>query len=384
MATKRDYYEVLGVSRGASEAEIKKAYRRLARDHHPDVNAHDQGAEERFKELTEAYEVLSNPESRRAYDTYGHQVPRGAPGGYPGGYPGGHPGGDPFGGFQDIFEAFFGDRSFGGSFFGTSASRGPARGSDAEVEVEVTLREAAYGADREVNVQTIRNCSVCGGVGGTESHSCRTCGGAGVVRTVRESILGQMVSTQTCSTCNGRGRIIDAYCDNCQGSGRVSEVQTRRLRIPEGIEDGMRLRVPGAGHGGEPGASSGDLYVKVRVKEDPELIRDGEDLVHRLRVNFVEAALGVDAEVPTLDGPVPVKIEPGTQPGTTLRLKGKGMPRIRRRGRGDLKVVVDVMIPTRLTGEQRDLLERFETVSGEETYNGGGGSFFDRLKVFFG
>jgi molecular chaperone DnaJ len=376
VATKRDYYEILGVSPAASEAEIKKAYRRLARDHHPDVNAHDHGAEERFKELTEAYEVLSNPESRRAYDTYGHQIPRTAPGGYPGG--------DPFGGFQDIFEAFFGDRSFGGSFFGTSASRGPARGSDAEVEVEVTLREAAYGADREVNVQTIRNCSVCGGVGGTESHPCGTCGGAGAVRTVRESILGQMVSTQTCSACGGRGRIIDAYCDNCQGSGRISEVQTRRLRIPEGIEGGMRLRVPGAGHAGEPGAPSGDLYVKVRVKEDPELMRDGEDLVHRLRVNFVEAALGTETEVPTLDGPVSVRVEPGTQPGTTLRLKGKGMPRIRRRGRGDLKVVIDVMVPTRLTGEQRDLLERFEAASGEETYNGGGGSFFDRLKVFFG
>jgi len=360
------------VSRGASEADIKKAYRRLARDHHPDVNAHDAGAEERFKELTEAYEVLSNPDSRRAYDTYGHQVPRGAPGG------------DPFGGFQDIFEAFFGDRSFGGSFFGTSAGRRPSRGGDAEVEVEVTLREAAYGVDREVSVQAVRNCSVCGGVGGTESHSCGTCGGAGVVRTVRESILGQMVSTQTCSTCGGRGRVIDVYCDNCRGSGRVSEVETRLLRIPEGIEDGMRLRVPGGGHAGEPGAPSGDLYVTIRVTEDPELMRDGEDLVHRLRVNFVEAALGTEAEVPTLDGARPVKIEPGTQPGTTLRLRGEGMPRMRRRGRGDLKVVVDVMIPTRLTAEQRDLLERFETTSGEETYNGGGGSFFDRLKVFFG
>jgi molecular chaperone DnaJ len=372
VATKRDYYEVLGVSRGASEADIKKAYRRLARDHHPDVNAHDAGAEERFKELTEAYEVLSNPDSRRAYDTYGHQVPRGAPGG------------DPFGGFQDIFEAFFGDRSFGGSFFGTSTGRRPSRGGDAEVEVEVTLREAAYGVDREVSVQAVRNCSACGGVGGTESHSCGTCGGAGAVRTVRESILGQMVSTQTCSTCGGRGKVIDVYCDNCRGSGRVSEVETRLLRIPEGIEDGMRLRVPGGGHAGEPGAPSGDLYVTIRVTEDPELMRDGEDLVHRLRVNFVEAALGTEAEVPTLDGARPVKIESGTQPGTTLRLRGEGMPRMRRRGRGDLKVVVDVMIPTRLTAEQRDLLERFETASGEETYNGGGGSFFDRLKVFFG
>lgn len=375
MAAKRDYYEVLGVSRGASEAEVKKAYRRLAHDHHPDVNSGDEDAEERFKELTEAYEVLSNPESRRAYDTYGHQIPRTAPDGYPGG--------DPFGGFQDIFEAFFGDRFGAGSFFGATATRGPSRGGDAEVEVEVTLREAAYGVDREINVQTVKNCSVCGGVGGTESHECSTCGGVGMVRTVREGILGQMVSTQTCSTCGGRGRIIDVYCENCRGSGRVSEVETRRLRVPAGIESGMRLRVPGGGHAGEPGAPPGDLYVTVRVEEDPDLIRDGEDLVHRMRINFVEAALGVEAEVPTLDGTAPVRIEPGTQPGTTLRLRGEGMPRMRRRGRGDLKVVVDVMVPTRLTREQRELLERFEAMSGEETYNGGGGSFFDRLRGVF-
>jgi molecular chaperone DnaJ len=375
VATKRDYYEILGVSQGATEAEIKKAYRRLARDHHPDANPGDNGAEERFKELTEAYEVLSNPESRRAYDTYGHQVPRGAAGGYSGG--------DPFGGFQDIFEAFFGDRSFGSSFFGPTAARGPSRGADVDVEVEVALREAAFGADREVRIQAIKNCSVCGGVGGTESHTCPTCGGAGAVRTVRESFLGQLVSTQTCSTCGGRGRVIEVSCDNCRGSGRVSEVEERRLRVPAGIEDGMRLRVPGAGHAGEPGAPPGDLHVTVRIQEDPELMRDGEDLVYRMRISFVEAALGNEAEVPTLDGTAPVRIEPGTQPGTTLRLRGEGMPRLRRRGRGDLKVVVDVMVPTRLTGEQRELLERFEAVSGEDTYNGSGGSFFDRLKGVF-
>ena len=375
MPTKRDYYEILGLSRGASEVEIKKAYRSLVRNHHPDANPDDPAAEERFKELTEAYEVLSNPESRRAYDTYGHRVPRGGAGGYPGG--------DPFGGFQDIFEAFFGDRFGEGSFFGTTGARTPSRGADAETEVEVTLREAAFGAEREINMQTISNCRVCDGVGGTESHACDTCGGAGTVRTVRQSILGQMVSTQTCSTCGGRGRIIDVSCDNCRGSGRVSEVQTRRLNIPAGIESGMRMRISGAGHAGEPGAPPGDIYVTVRVKEDPELMRDGDDLVHRMRITFVEAALGTQAKIPTLDGGTEVGVEPGTQPGTTLRLRGEGMPRLRRRGRGDLKVVVDVMVPTRLSGEQRELLERFEAASGDETYNGGGGSFFDRLRGVF-
>jgi len=365
------------VSREASDTEIKKAYRRLARSHHPDANPEDHGAEERFKELTEAYEVLSNAEARSAYDTYGHQMPRGA-----NGYPGGYPGGDQFGGFQDIFETFFGD-SFGGSFFGGQASRAPSRGADAETEVEVSLREAAYGADREVSVQIVKNCEVCDGIGGTESHTCGTCGGAGAVRTVRQSLLGQMVSTQACSACGGRGRIIDVTCDNCRGGGRVSDVQTRRLRIPQGVETGMRLRVSGAGHAGEPGGAPGDLYVRINVTEDPELVRDGEDLIHRLKVSFVGAALGTEVEVPTLDGPTAVTVEAGTQPGATLRLRGEGMPRIRGRGRGDLKVVVDVMVPTRMTGEQRELLERFEEVSGEETYNGGGGSFFDRLRGVF-
>jgi molecular chaperone DnaJ len=375
MATKRDYYEVLGVPRGASDSEIKKAYRRQARSHHPDANPGDTGAEDRFKELTEAYEVLSNPEARQAYDTYGHQMPRG-------GGAGGAAGGDPFGGFQDIFETFFGDSSFG-SFFGEAGGRAPSRGSDAEVEVEISLREAAYGVEREVNVQTIKNCGVCDGIGGTQTRTCETCGGAGAVRTVRQSLLGQMVSTQACTTCGGRGRVIEVTCDNCRGSGRVSEMESREVRIPAGIEDGMRLRVSGAGHDGGPGAASGDLYVMVKVKEDTELMRDGEDLIHRMKVTFVEAALGTEVEVPTLDGNSEVKIEAGTQPGTTLRMRGEGMPRLRRRGRGDLKVLVDVMVPTQLSAEQRDLLERFEESSGEGTYNGTGGSFFDRLRSIF-
>ena len=377
MATKRDYYEVLGLPRDASEAEIKKAYRRLARDHHPDANPDDSGAEERFKELTEAYEVLSNPESRRAYDTYGHQIPRAGAGT--------RGAADPFGGFQDIFETFFGDRfggPSGGSFFG--GSRAPSRGSDTEVEVEVTLREAASGVEREVKVQTVKECSVCGGVGGTSTRQCGTCGGMGAVRSVRESFFGQMVSTQTCPTCSGSGRSIEVLCENCQGSGRVAELATHSIRIPAGIEDGMRIRVAGAGNIGERGASSGDLYIRVRVGEDPELIRDGDDLIHRMRINFVEASLGTEVEVPTLVGTTEVRIEPGTQPGATLTLRGEGMPRLKRRGRGDLKVLVDVMVPTRLSAEQRELLKRFEASSGEETYgNGGGESFFDRLRGVF-
>jgi molecular chaperone DnaJ len=377
LATKRDYYEVLGLPREASEAEIKKAYRRLARDHHPDANPDDSGAEERFKELTEAYEVLSNPESRRAYDTYGHQIPRAGAGT--------RGAADPFGGFQDIFETFFGDRfggPSGGSFFG--GSRAPSRGSDTEVEVEVTLREAASGVEREVNVQTVKECSVCGGVGGTSTRQCGTCGGMGAVRSVRESFFGQMVSTQTCPTCSGSGRIIEVLCENCQGSGRVAELATHSIRIPAGIEDGMRIRVAGAGNIGERGAPSGDLYIRIRVGEDPELIRDGDDLIHRMRINFVEASLGTEVEVPTLEGTTEVRIEPGTQPGATLTLRGEGMPRLKRRGRGDLKVLVDVMVPTRLSAEQRELLKRFEASSGEETYgNGGGESFFDRLRGVF-
>ena len=377
MATKRDYYEVLGLPREASEAEIKKAYRRLARDHHPDANPDDSGAEERFKELTEAYEVLSNPESRRAYDTYGHQIPRAGAGT--------RGAADPFGGFQDIFETFFGDRfggPSGGSFFG--GSRAPSRGSDTEVEVEVTLKEAASGVEREVKVQTVKECSVCSGVGGTSTRQCGTCGGMGAVRSVRESFFGQMVSTQTCPTCSGSGRIIEVLCENCQGSGRVAELATHSIRIPAGIEDRMRIRVAGAGNIGERGAPSGDLYIRVRVGEDPELIRDGDDLIHRMRISFVEASLGTEVEVTTLEGTTEVRIEPGTQPGATLTLRGEGMPRLKRRGRGDLKVLVDVMVPTRLSAEQRELLKRFEASSGEETYgNGGGESFFDRLRGVF-
>lgn len=376
MPTKRDYYEVLGVSRNASENDIKKAYRRLARDHHPDANPEDSGAEERFKELTEAYEVLSNAESRQAYDTYGHQMPRG-------GANGGQPGGDPFGGFGDIFETFFGDRFGGGSPFSGRRGAGPRRGADAETAVTLTLQEAAFGADREVSVQVVKNCTTCEGTGGKKTHTCGTCEGAGAVRNMRQSMLGQVITEEVCSACGGRGRVIEVGCEDCRQSGRVSEVTTKEISIPEGVDTGMQVRVGGAGHAGEPGAPAGDLYIDVTVEEDPELMRDGEDLIHRMRVSFVDAALGTEAEVPTLEGYSGVTVEPGTQPGATITLRGEGMPRLRRRGRGDIKVLVDVMVPTRLTSDQRDLLKKFDEASGEETYNGTGSSFFERLRGVF-
>lgn len=379
--TKRDYYEVLGVSRGASAQDIKKAYRKLARTHHPDANPEDPGAEDRFKELTEAYEVLSNDQARQAYDTYGHNIPRS----------GGGANGDPFGqgGVQDIFEMFFGNSGFGGGGFGDSmfggggGGRRVARGRDAEITVEIDLAEAAFGVERDLKVQVVGNCGRCGGSGGEKTHRCTTCDGVGAIRTVRNTMLGQMVSQGACPDCRGTGEIIDVACSECRGSGKVSRVVERTVKIPEGIEDGMRLRVSGAGHDGEPGAPPGDLYLDIRVTEHPELVRDGDDLIYRTRVNFVKAALGTEVEIPTLDGTEELRIEAGTQPGMTLKLGGRGMPRLQRRGRGDLKIVVDVMVPTKLSHEQRDLLEKFESASGDETYSEHGASFFDRLRGVF-
>lgn len=377
MAQKRDYYEVLGVGRQADEQDIKKAYRKLAREHHPDANPGDTQAEDRFKELTEAYEVLSNTEARSAYDTYGHQVPRGGGGGR---------GGDPFGGgggFQDIFDVFFGD-SFGGSFFGGSQQQTRRRGGDIETQVEIDLREAAFGVEREVEVNTIKSCTVCDGRGGERLKTCGTCNGQGAVRMVRETMLGQVMTTQACSTCNGSGRIVEEPCENCEGGGRISEYVRRKVKIPEGIEPDMQIRVPGGGHAGDYGAEPGSLYIKVKIKDDPDLMRDRDDLVYRLKVTFVEAALGTEKTVKTLNGEREVAVEPGTQPGSTIVLKAEGMPRLRRVGRGDLKVMLDVMVPTSLSSEQQELLRQFEGISDEDTYNGTNHhSFFDRLRSVF-
>ncbi len=347
----RDYYEVLGVSRQASDTEIKKAFRRLARELHPDVNAHDPEAENKFKEAAEAYEVLSDAERRRMYDSYGHEGLRS--GGYSPNFEG-------FGSISDLFSAFFGGA--GGGFGGGGGGRGGGmQGGDVAVAVEVDLADAARGKPVEVSYDAVARCETCNGNGakpGTPLRTCQRCGGAGQVQAVSRTAFGQLVRTAVCDACDGDGRIPEQPCATCQGRGMVSRRVTVEVDIPAGIADGQRIRLTGRGHAGERGGPAGDLYVLVRVHQDERFIRDGDDLVTLVDVPAPRAALGTRIEVPTLDGPVPIEIPAGTQPGETIVLGGRGMPPLRRGRTGDLRVIVNVTIPRRLSREQRDLLER--------------------------
>jgi molecular chaperone DnaJ len=348
MAT--DYYELLGVSRDADEATIKKSFRRLARELHPDVNREDPDAEHRFKEVAEAYEVLSDTEKRATYDRYGHEGLRA------GGYA---PNFDTFGSFADIFDAFFGG---GGGIFGGGGGRsgGAVQGGDVAVTTEVELIDAARGTSVEVAYDAVARCEVCHGNGaepGTPLETCPRCGGTGQLRAVSRTPFGQVVRAAVCDTCDGDGRVAETPCHNCQGRGRTVERRTVRVDVPAGIADGQRIRVSGRGHAGERGGPPGDLYVQVRVREDPRFVRDGDDLVTVLDVPAPVAALGATLEAPTLDGPVEVELEPGTQPGEVKVVRGAGMPALRSGRAGRLRVVVNVVIPRRLTREQRDLLE---------------------------
>ncbi len=353
--TPRDYYEVLGVGRSAGETEVKKAFRRLARELHPDVNAHDPDAEERFKEAAEAYEVLSDPERRATYDRYGHDGLRS------GGYA---PNFDTFS-FSDVFDAFFG----GGSVFGGGAPGGPLQGGDVAVTAEVTLAEAATGRSVDVAFEAIATCAACRGNGaepGTPIETCERCGGAGQVRSVVRTPFGQVVRAAACEACGGDGRIAARPCAACRGEGRVVERRTLGVDVPAGIRDGQRIRLSGRGHAGERGGPAGDLYALVRVREDERFLRDGDDLVTALDVPAPLAALGATLEVPTLDGPAEVEIPAGTQPGEVVVLRGQGMPALRGGRRGDLRVVANVVIPRRLSGAQRELLEELSGTITEE------------------
>lgn len=349
----RDYYEVLGVGRDAEEGQIKKAFRRLARELHPDQNQGDPETEERFKELAQAYEILSDPDKRRTYDAYGHDGLRGGAGA----------GANGFGSMSDIFSAFFGggfDSAFGGG--GGARRGGPAPGGDLAVGVEVDLAEAAFGTSAEVSYEADLRCGTCNGNGaepGTPIVTCERCGGAGQLQSVARTPFGQMVRATVCDVCEGAGRVPQEPCETCGGRGMVREARTIEVDIPPGIEDGQRIRLSGRGHAGSPGGPAGDLYVIIQVRPDERFLREGEHLVTVVDVPAPRAALGTTLDVPTLEGAVPTEIAPGTQPGEVITLSGEGMPRLRGGRRGDLQVVVNVTTPRKLDREQRELLERF-------------------------
>ncbi len=351
MSVTRDYYEVLGVSRDADESTIKKAFRRLARELHPDVNRHDPQAEDKFKEAAEAYEVLSDPERRATYDRYGHEGLRS--GGYAPNFEG-------FGSVADIFDAFFGGSGAFGDLFGGARARagGPVQGGDIAVSAEIDLAQAAHGTTAEVGYEAVALCEHCHGNGaepGTPIEMCPRCGGVGQVRTVARTPFGQVVRATACDACQGDGRVAKEPCRECRGRGRRVQRSTVSVEVPAGISDGQRIRIAGRGHAGERGGPPGDLYVLVHVREDPRFVRDGDDLVTVVDVSAPLAALGTTVEVPTLDGPTELEIPSGTQPHETLTIRGAGLPALRGRRHGNLRVVVNVMVPRHLSHAQRDL-----------------------------
>ena len=356
--SKRDYYEVLEVAKTATVEEIKKAYRKKAIQYHPDKNPGDKEAEEKFKEAAEAYEVLSDPDKRSRYDQFGHQ---GVNGGFGGGFGGGGMSmEDIFSHFGDIFGGSFG--GFGGFSSGGSRSRRRTnRGSYLRVKVKLTLKEIATGVEKKIKVKKYVSCKACNGTGaekGTSYTTCSTCNGSGVVTRVQQTILGAMQSTTTCPTCGGEGRIITKKCPECNGEGVRLEEEVITLNIPAGVADGMQLSMSGKGNAARHGGVNGDLLILIEEEPHPELLRDENDLIYNLLLNFSTAALGGTVEVPTIDGKAKVKIDAGTQPGKVLRLRGKGLPSVNRYGVGDLLVNVSVYVPESLNTEEKRTIEK--------------------------
>ena len=345
MAAVRDLYEILGIARDASPSEIKAAYRKLARTLHPDVNA-DPADQERFKEITGAYEILSDPTKRQRYDEFGAAGPQGAP----------------FGDIQDIFDMFFGG-GFGGR------SRGPRsrvrRGEDRRIRVRLTFPESIFGVEQRLEIERLAACARCGGSGarpGTSPITCRTCGGAGEVQAVRRSIFGTVMTATPCVACGGTGEEIRDRCEECGGDGRIRSTATVTFDVPAGVLEGMDLRVGGEGNAGVSGGPAGDLIVSIEVEPSDAFIRQGQDLHGVLDVSITQATLGGEVDVETLDGPERLRIEAGTESGTVLRLKGKGVPHLQRRGRGDLFVTLHIVTPRDLSKEERTLLQRFAEI----------------------
>ncbi|POY37836.1 molecular chaperone DnaJ [Solitalea longa] len=386
MSTKRDYYDILGVSKSANADEIKKAYRKMAIKYHPDKNPGDKEAEDKFKEAAEAYEILSNAEKRQRYDQFGH---RASAAGGQGGYGGGHMNmddifsqfGDIFGGAHP-FESFFGGG--GGS---RSGGRRVPRGSNLRIKVKLTLEEIANGVEKNIKVQKQVSCNTCSGSGakgGSSFKSCSTCGGSGSVRRVTNTILGQMATTSTCPTCHGEGQIITDRCTSCHGEGVVRGEETLKINIPAGVSDGMQLSLSGKGNAAPRGGMPGDLIILIEEIEHETLKRDGNNIVYDLYLSFIDAALGTSAEIPTIDGKARIKIDPGTQAGKILRLKGKGIKEVNSYTRGDQLVHVNIWTPKALSSEERALLEKLkESPNFKPNPGKNEKSFFEKMKEFF-
>jgi molecular chaperone DnaJ len=371
MTSKRDYYDVLGVQKGASQDEIKKAFRRLARQYHPDVNK-EPGAEALFKEIGEAYEVLSDPDKRAMYDRFGHSGPTGGPG-----Y-------DPFGGqdpFGSIFEAFF-----GGQAGGRGPQRGPQRGADLGYTLQLSFEEAVFGAEKEIEFRRLETCGSCRGSGaepGTDPVRCPKCGGLGEVRT--RAPIFNMVTVTTCDQCRGEGTINPIPCRECRGDGRVRQPRTISVKVPAGVDGSSKIRYTGEGEAGPRGGPNGNLYITLDVQPHPIFLREGNDILMELPLNVAQAALGAELEVPTIEGQEPLKVPAGTQTGATFKLRGKGVPYLRGSGRGDQIVVARVVVPQRLTDHQRRLFQELEKSLDPEQIGGTPDEgFFGRLKSTLG
>ncbi len=385
MADKRDYYEVLGVSRGASEEEIKKAYKKAAKKYHPDLHPDDPDAAEKFKEVNEAAEVLTNAEKRRRYDEFGHAGVdnNGMGGGFSGGF-------SDFGGFGDIFDSIFG--GFGG---GSSQRNRPRRGADIEASLNITFEEAAFGVEKSIKVTRLEDCSTCHGTGaaaGTSPKTCPQCGGSGQVRMVQNTPFGQVQNVRPCPQCRGEGTIIETPCSDCNGTGKNRRHRTIKVSVPKGMENGASLRISGEGEDGYKGGGPGDLYVHVSVAPHPDFVRVGDDTHAQCDISFTQAVLGDTIEVPTLDGKVAFQIPAGTQNNATFRLKEKGIPHMRGKGRGDHRIKIRVLVPVNLSEKQKEKLREFEDSLQPENYKNIGKKsesgrkdkgFFDKMKDAF-
>ncbi len=382
MAEKRDYYEVLGVSKNADAAEIKKAYRKLALQYHPDKNPGNKEAEEKFKEAAEAYDVLSNEDKRRRYDQFGHAGLGGNGGGFEAG---GMSMDDIFAHFGDIFGSFGGFGGFGGG--GRRSARRVNRGSNLRVKVKLTLEEIASGVEKKIKVKKYVADAHCHGTGAKDGSSfttCSTCNGSGQVTRIQNTILGQMQTTSTCPTCEGEGKIINEKCTYCNGEGVLTSEEVITLNIPAGVGDGMQLSFTGKGNAARRGGVDGDLIVLIEEQEHPQLVRDGNDLLYTAYIGFPEAVLGSSVEIPALDGKVKVKVEPGTQSGKILRLRGKGLPDVNGYGRGDLLAKINVWIPKSLSKEDKKIIENLQDCDalkpGKVDQKTG---FFKKVRDFF-